>query len=202
MILDLSTWFLVWLLAHTESIRRVTLAAPLLQACSSCSSLAHVNQACVSQLLFTLALHLLLSSLALNLPRARLNCTSQHSDTPMCRSVVCVRCPPTHSSCLRWQIIVDSRTTKSEKHKCGVRLLQPFLLAYALLCVGALVPVCGFFLLIEHLFPCFPRTHSVVLSGKFSTRASYGAQLCEACDPLIDCVWHVNFWWLSTKNST
>ena len=29
-----------------------------------------------------------------------------------------------------------------------------------------------------------------------------GAQVCEVCDPLIDCVWHVNFGWLSTNNST
>ena len=34
-ILDLSTGFLVWLLVQPKSTRRVTLAAPLLQACSS-----------------------------------------------------------------------------------------------------------------------------------------------------------------------
>ena len=27
-----------------------------------------------------------------------------------------------------------------------------------------------------------------------------GAQVREVCDPLIDCVWHVNFGWLSTNN--
>jgi len=29
-----------------------------------------------------------------------------------------------------------------------------------------------------------------------------GAQRREVCDPLISCVWHVNFGWLSTNNST
>ena len=33
-----------------------------------------------------------------------------------------------------------------------------------------------------------PGTQSVVHSGQFATRASYGAQLGEAHDPLIDCV--------------
>jgi len=54
MILDLSAGFLVWLLAQPKSTRRVTLAAPLLQACSS--------------LAFTLALHTCCSSLALTCP--------------------------------------------------------------------------------------------------------------------------------------
>jgi len=35
---------------------------------------------------------------------------------------------------------------------------------------------------------------------QFAARVSYGAQLCEVYDPLIDCVWHVNFGWLSTNN--
>ena len=54
MILDLSTWFLVWLLAHPASTRRVAVAAPLLQACSSPT--------------FTLARHTCRSSLALTCP--------------------------------------------------------------------------------------------------------------------------------------
>ena len=125
-ILDLSAGFLVWLLAQPKSTRRVTLAAPLFQACSS--------------LAFTLALLLFTCSY---LPRPELTHIPQHRDTAVCLSVVCVGCPPTHSFCLRWQIILEYKTTDADK--CPVRLLQPCFLHMRSLRVGALVPVGGCF---------------------------------------------------------
>mmetsp|Transcript_99001 Transcript_99001/g.159637 ORF Transcript_99001/g.159637 Transcript_99001/m.159637 type:complete len:130 (+) Transcript_99001:31-420(+) len=84
MILDLSTGFLFWLFVHPKSTWRVTLAAPLLQACSS--------------LAFTLACHTCCSSFALTCPGQE-SLISQHSDTPMFLSV-CMRSVPAHSQLL------------------------------------------------------------------------------------------------------
>jgi len=101
----------------------------------------------------------------------------------VCLCVVCVRCPPTHSFCLRWQIILEIKTTDADK--CAVRLLQPFVFAHALYAWGCFVPVCGCFHRLSISLHASPSTHSVVLSGQFATLASYGAQPCVVCDPLI-----------------
>ena len=79
MILDLSAGYLIWLLAHPKLTRRVTLAAALLQACSS--------------LAFTLALLLLLPAQA----RTHSYTTApRHSSVPVC----CMRWMPAHSQLL------------------------------------------------------------------------------------------------------
>ena len=173
-ILDFSAGFLVWLLAHPKSTRRVTLAAPLFQACSS--------------LAFTLALLLFTCSY---LPRPELTHIPQHRDTAVCLTVVCVGCPPTHSFCLRWQIIVEYKTTDADK--CAVRLLQPFFcLHMRSLRVGALVPVCCCF----HQLSTFRCRNMIVCNPLRNSLLLVGAQRREVCDPLISCVWHVNFGWL------
>ena len=73
----------------------------------------------------------------------------------VCLCVVCVRCPPTHSFCLRWQIILEIKTTDADK--CAVRLLQPFVFAHALYAWGCFGPCLWLFPPIEHLFACFPQ---------------------------------------------
>ena len=123
MIVDLSTGFLVWLLVRPRSTRRVTLGAP----CSKPAVHLHLHL-----LVTPAALHLLLPAQARN--------HSYHSTAtyPCSCLFVCVRCPPTHSFCLRWQIIVEYDTADADK--CAVRLLQPFVFAYALFACGCFCP--------------------------------------------------------------
>jgi len=152
--LDLSMGVLVWLLAHPEATRRVTLAAHLLQACSSLA--LHTR---VSHLLFTLALHTCSSHLLL------FTCSSpaqaqthsyiivqQHTSVPVC----CMRSVPALSQLLvRWQIISERRTTDADK--CAVRLLQPFVFAYALFACGCFCRCLWLFSPIVYPIPCFPQ---------------------------------------------
>jgi len=60
--------------------------------------------------------------------------------------------------------------------------------------VGAFVPVCGCFHQLSTSSHASPSIHSTRPEWSIYCACLYGAQVC---DPLIDCVWHVNFGWLS-----
>jgi hypothetical protein len=132
-----------------------TVAAPLLQACSS--------------LAFTLALHTCCSSLALTCPGQ--DSLIYHS------TATCVGCPPTHSFCLRWQIILEYKTTDADK--CAVRPLQPCFLHMRSLRVGAFVPVCGCFHQLSTSSHASPSIHSTRPQWSIYCACLYGAQRGE-----------------------
>ena len=68
--------------------------------------------------------------------------------------------------------------------------------------VGAFVPVCGCFHQLSTSSHASPSIHSTRPQWSIYCACLYGAQRREVCDPLISCVWHVNFGWLSTNNPT
>jgi len=79
---------------------------------------------------------------------------------------------------LRWQIILNIRTTDADK--CSVRLPQPFVFAYALYALFACGCVSRCFVAVfnnctpHRMFSPLPTL--LVLIGQFVSRVSYGAQ--------------------------
>ena len=165
----------------------------------ACDSGCSLLQACCS-LAFTLACHTCGSSLSLACPGQE-SLTHHSTATYPCSCLfVCVRCPPTHSFCLRWQIIVAYDTADADK--CAVRLLQPFFFAYALFACGCFSPCVWLFSPTEHLILCFPQhplySSSVVNLLCVSLRCSGIRKVTNlyllACDlEYMDC-FHLNRW--------
>ena len=143
---------------------------------SGCSLAPILLFTCPSHLRFTLALHTCSSLAFLHLPRLWLTCTSQHHNTPVCLSVVCVWWPPTHSLFCAGRSPVSriQPTPTSARWGYCSHLFEHM----RCLRVAALVAVCGCFSPIVHLIPCFPQYPLCSSSvSNLLCVCHYGAQL-------------------------
>ena len=152
----------------------------------SCDSSCPLAPSLLFTCLHTCSSHLLLLTCS-HLPRP--DSLIYHSTaTHQCACLfICVRCPLTHSFCLLcWQMILEWQTTDADK--CAVRLLHPFVFAYALFACGCFSRCWWLFSPIELLityFPQYPLYSSPVVNFLC---ASYGAQLIESG---LIVFWHI-----------